>query len=170
MRSALLIAGSPATARPGARVVLRHYGAGADGGDRQGRRRDVPEGARLGGVSRATVVIDHGKALYNGRALAKWVDDVVARVFERSEATQVVVFGSVQRGDDGPDSDIDLLVVLPHVARPHDDAVRLLRMLRDLPVPIDLTVIDEASLADRAKEPGLVRVALREGRVHDRAA
>ncbi|HSH59558.1 MAG TPA: nucleotidyltransferase domain-containing protein [Acidimicrobiales bacterium] len=28
---------------------------------------------------------------------------------------QVILFGSVARGDDGPDSDLDLLVVLPKV-------------------------------------------------------
>jgi predicted nucleotidyltransferase len=54
-----------------------------------------------------------GKAVYNGRPLADWVPEVIQRVFERTDALRVVVFGSVRRGDDGPDSDIDLLVVLP---------------------------------------------------------
>jgi predicted nucleotidyltransferase len=121
-------------------------------------------------VSRSQLEVVAGKARYNGRSLASWVDDVTARIFERSEASKIVVFGSVQRGDDGPDSDIDLLVVLPQVSRRHDDAVRVLRVLRDMPVPIDLIVIDEASLEERSHEPGLVRVALREGRVLERVA
>ncbi len=121
-------------------------------------------------MSRSRLEVIDGKARYNGRTLADWVEDVVAQVFERSEATKVVVFGSVQRGEDGPDSDIDLLVVLPHVERRHDAAVAVLRQLRDLPVPIDIVVVDEQSLAERALEPGVVRAALREGRVLERAA
>ena len=76
----------------------------------------------------------------------------------------------MERGEDGPDSDIDLLVILPQVERRHDAAVAVLRQLRDLPVPIDIVVVDESSLARRAAEPGLVRVAMREGRVLERAA
>lgn len=121
-------------------------------------------------MSRSRLEVVDGKARYNGRALADWVDEVVERVFERSDATTVIVFGSVQRGDDGPDSDIDLLVVLPHIDRRHDAAVRVLRQLRDVPVPIDLVVVDEASLNDRSQEPGIIRAALREGRVLERAA
>jgi hypothetical protein len=39
-----------------------------------------------------------------------------------------------------------------------------------VPVPIDVVVVDEAGLSVRAMEPGIVRVALREGRVLERAA
>ena len=80
-------------------------------------------------MSRSVMEVVEGKAVYNGRPLAAWVPDVVARVFERTEARRVVVFGSVERGDDGPDSDIDLLVVLPAITRRHDDAARVLRQI-----------------------------------------
>lgn len=121
-------------------------------------------------MSRSRLEVIDGKARYNGRFLSGWVEDVVARIFERSDATKVVVFGSVERGEDGPDSDIDLLIVLPHVVNRHEAAAQVLRQLRDVPVPIDIIVVDEASLAERALEPGIVRVALREGRVLQRAA
>lgn len=121
-------------------------------------------------VSRSHFEIVQGKARYNGRDLADWVDEVVARIFERTEATKVIVFGSIVRGDDGPDSDIDLLVVLPWVARRHDAAVGVLRQLRDVPVPIDVVIMDEASLRRQAELPGIVRIAIREGRVLERAA
>jgi hypothetical protein len=42
--------------------------------------------------------------------------------------------------------DIDLLVPLPVVTRRHHDAVRVLRELRDLPVPVDVLTVDEAHL------------------------
>ena len=44
-------------------------------------------------------------------------------------------------------------------------AVRVLNELRDLPVPIDITVVDPAHLDEEASVPGVVRAAVREGRV-----
>ena len=63
------------------------------------------------------------------------------------------------------DSDIDLLVIMPIVGRRHDAAVRVLNELRDLPVPVDITVVDPAHLDDEARVPGVVRAAMCEGRV-----
>ena len=85
-------------------------------------------------------------------------------IAERCGATRVVLFGSVANGTDGPDSDIDLLVVLPIPGRRHDAAVAVMNELRKLPTPIDIVVVDPAELERRASEPGIVRVALREGR------
>jgi predicted nucleotidyltransferase len=121
-------------------------------------------------MTRSDFEIVEGKAVYNGRVLASWVPDVVERIFERTDAIHVVVFGSVGRGDDGPDADVDVLVVLPAVTRQHDDAVRVLRELRDLPVPVDVVVVDAAQLQREAQLPGVVRVALREGRIIERDA
>lgn len=63
-----------------------------------------------------------GKAVLDGRTLAEWVPDVVRDLVDRFDPIRVILFGSVARGDDGPDSDIDLLVVLPEVdyARRHE--------------------------------------------------
>ena len=44
-------------------------------------------------------------------------------------------------------------------------AVRVLNELRDLPVPVDLTVVGPAHLDEEARVPGVVREALRGGRV-----
>jgi len=52
-----------------------------------------------------------GKALYGGRTLAEWVPEVVDAVVRACDPEEVLLFGSVARGDDGPDSDIDLMVV-----------------------------------------------------------
>lgn len=87
------------------------------------------------------------------------------RLVERFDASRVVLYGSVARGDDGPDSDIDLLVIMPIVGRRHDTAVRVLNGLRDFPVPIDIVVVDPTHLDEEASVPGVVRAALREGKV-----
>ena len=114
-------------------------------------------------MNAARVEVTNGKVLYDGESLAVWAPRVAERIVERCGANRVVLYGSVARGDDGPDSDIDLLVVMPIVGRRHDAAVGVLNELRDLPVPVDITVVDPAHLDDEARVPGLVRVALREG-------
>ncbi|HLI15440.1 MAG TPA: nucleotidyltransferase domain-containing protein [Acidimicrobiales bacterium] len=105
-----------------------------------------------------------GKATYGGRALSEWVPDVVDRLVERFAPRKVVLFGSVARGDDGPDSDIDVLVVLDRLeGRHHDAVIAMLRSLTDLPVPVDVVVTDVAEIEDRARTPGIVRFALQVG-------
>ena len=108
----------------------------------------------------------------SGRSLADWVPTAVSRVVAEFAPTQVILFGSVARGDEGPGSDIDLLVVLEKIkGRRHDPAVAVLRCLRDLPPPVDVMVTDPPHIAAAGKLPGMLRVALREGRVvYDRAA
>src|SRR5262249_37647886 len=128
-----------------------------------------PARRTVDGVTLSTFEVVDRKAVYDGRDLAFWVPDVVERIFERTEAVRVVVFGSVARGDDGPDADVDVLVVLPRVTRHHDDAAQALRNLRDLPVPVDVVVVDEAELQREAQLLGIVRVAHREGRLIERS-
>jgi predicted nucleotidyltransferase len=116
-------------------------------------------------------VVD-GKVRYAGRTLADWVPDVVADLVAAARPLRVLLFGSVAHGVDGPDSDIDLLVVLPEVdpSRRHELTVKLARAIT-APVPVDLLVTDPAEIAERGDLPGTLRVALREGRVvHEQAA
>jgi predicted nucleotidyltransferase len=118
-----------------------------------------------GPVERPRVELIDGKVLYDGRSLVAWASRVADRIVERCDASRIVLYGSVARGDDGPDSDIDLLVVMPIVGRRHDTSVRVLNELRDLPVPVDITIVDPAHLDEEASVPGIVRAAMREGRV-----
>lgn len=107
-----------------------------------------------------------GKAEYDGLTLREWVSPIVERLVEAFDPVQVVLFGSVARDDDGRDSDIDLLVVLPRLeGRHHDAAVSMLEALIDYPVPVDVVVTDVAELRVRSELPGVIRVALREGDV-----
>jgi predicted nucleotidyltransferase len=78
------------------------------------------------------------------------------------------VFGSFAPGDDGPNADIDMLVILRTVTRRHDEAVRVLGELRDPPVPVDVLVADEVQLQREASLPVVIRVAQHDGRVIER--
>ena len=109
----------------------------------------VGEGTSIvhnGRVERPRVELIDGKVLYDGRSLVAWASRVADRIVERCDASRVILYGSVARGDDGPDSDINLLVVMPIVGRRHDGSVSVLNELRDLPVPVDITVVDPEHL------------------------
>lgn len=98
------------------------------------------------------------------------VDGVVRAVVDAVQPEQVLVFGSVARGDAKSDSDIDLLVV---EAEPFGmdrsravEAGRIERALMDFDIPIDVLVYsrDEVTKA-LASGHHLVREAYRTGKV-----
>lgn len=75
---------------------------------------------------------------------------VVAEVVAACDPVEIILFGSVARGEEGPDSDIDLLVVFEQVARL--DRRRRMRDVRGAIktfVPVDVVVADRSDLARR---------------------
>ncbi|MGH2708538.1 MAG: nucleotidyltransferase domain-containing protein, partial [Actinomycetota bacterium] len=86
---------------------------------------------------------------------------------------QIILFGSVARGDDGPESDIDILVVLPTVDRAtRHELMGDLRAAITAVVPIDVLVTDPREIERRRDVIGsMLYWPLREGRiVHERPA
>jgi uncharacterized protein len=78
---------------------------------------------------------------------------------------RVVLFGSHARGDAGPNSDLDFLVIERDVPNRHAEMVRLEREVRSLGVPIDIVVVSEAYAAEWADvKNSIVHAALSEGR------
>jgi predicted nucleotidyltransferase len=109
--------------------------------------------------------------VWNGRLLADWVPELVDEVVSLLDPDEVWLFGSVSRGDDDGDSDIDLLVVLPSFDPATTmDFKRRVHGSVTTPVPFDVAFTDSGRFAHRARIPGtLERAALREGRrVHER--
>src|ERR1039457_1268808 len=109
------------------------------------------------------------------RALAESpvvLDDLVRRIAERFSPDKIILFGSRARGDEGPDSDIDLLVLFSEVADPNRRAAELYASLVDFPSPMDIVV----STSSRFERYGNVVntvywPASREGKVlYERAA
>ena len=91
---------------------------------------------------------------------------MAARIVRDYDPVKIILFGSHARGEAGPESDIDLLVVLPEVANKRQAAVAIRRVLRDLPVPKDIVVTTPEEIARRGDLVGTVlRPALREGKV-----
>lgn len=117
-------------------------------------------------VPYSPVEIVDGKARYDGLTLAEWVPSMVDDLVRALDPIRIVLFGSVARGDDTNDSDIDLLIVLPQID-PGQKMNRCLeaRLAVSAPVPMDLFVVDVAEMDRRADLPGTLRVACTEGRV-----
>ena len=77
-----------------------------------------------------------------------------------------MLFGSHARGTAHEGSDVDLLVVIPHVPDKRRAAVEIRRALGDLPVSKDIVVATPDEISRRGHVVGTVlHAALREGTV-----
>ncbi len=95
------------------------------------------------------------------------INRAVERIVSVGHPQRVIVFGSTVRGEAGPNSDVDFLVVTKdEVDRPRQESVRLRRALRGIAMPMDILVISEQRLRALVDQPGLIyREAVRSGKV-----
>jgi predicted nucleotidyltransferase len=93
------------------------------------------------------------------------VREIVARIVQEVHPVRIILFGSVARNEQGIDSDVDLLIVMPEGTPKRRTAQMLYRKLRGLRVPVDILVTTEVDLARQKDNPGLIyRTILQEGR------
>lgn len=129
--------------------------------------RDRAYASRLGmiGSDKSTDLIS---GVLGGREMppADYIQVMAERIVRDYDPVKIILFGSHARGEAGPESDIDLLVVLPEVANKRQAAVAIRRAFTDLPVPKDIVVTTPEEIARRGDVVGTVlRPALREGKV-----
>ena len=90
--------------------------------------------------------------------------EITRRILAVSDPRKIILFGSYGRGDYGPDSDLDLMVVMDHVDSPRSESNRLRRALRGWLVPIDIIVASSDQLERHKNTMGLIyRSFLSEG-------
>jgi uncharacterized protein len=89
------------------------------------------------------------------------------RLESAAPGAEVILFGSRARGDESPDSDLDLLVIEPdEVIDREAETARLRRELRGYEVSLDVIVIDARQAEEWKDVKGTVLYdALHEGRV-----
>lgn len=100
------------------------------------------------------------------RELQKTIKRMVKRIVERFNPEQVILFGSHARGTAGPDSDVDLLVVMPFAGSRREKAVEIGVALHGIGVPKDIVVTTPEDFEWRKEIPGTIeRPAALEGKV-----
>lgn len=91
---------------------------------------------------------------------------MVRRIVDQFDPEQVILFGSRARGDARPDSDVDLMVVMPVDGSTREKAIEIRVALHDIPVPKDVAVVTPESFAWRKNVVGTVEwPAAHEGKV-----
>ena len=93
------------------------------------------------------------------------VDEIVGRIVDAVQPLRIVLFGSAARGEMGPDSDLDILVVMPDGSDRLATAATLHRRLRGLRCAKDIVVVvqsDVELLADNRYR--VIHTALTQGR------
>jgi len=93
------------------------------------------------------------------------IAEAARRLSEAAPEAQIILFGSHARGDAGPGSDLDFLVVEPSVDDWIEESVRLRGTLRGLGLFADVVVISEREAEEwREVRGSLIHTALSEGR------
>ena len=94
------------------------------------------------------------------------INEAVELLRQAAPGSTIIVFGSCARGEITEDSDLDVLVVEPTVASPHDEIVRLNDVLRLLGMSVDVLVASKETFEYWADTPNTIYYeAAREGRV-----
>ena len=101
------------------------------------------------------------------------VQAAVRRIAEASNPISVILFGSYTRGQIGPNSDLDILVVVDDsVENCRQESVRIRKALKGISMPMDIIVVRRRDSDKFAAAPGLIyALALKEGKVvYEKAA
>jgi len=96
----------------------------------------------------------------------------VDRIATRFHPEKIILFGSRARGQGGPNSDADLLVIMPVNGSKRQQAVQMDLALEGIPIPVDLLVVTPEEVQKYRDAAGtIIHEAVREGKVlYERAA
>lgn len=96
---------------------------------------------------------------------AEDVSDLVLRLRRVVEPTKIYLFGSFARGDFGPESDLDILVVVPDGVDLMSANKEAYRQLRGCGLDVDVLYVNASHFMRHAGTPGYVfQEVLRDGR------
>ena len=93
------------------------------------------------------------------------IDEATSRIVAAAQPLRIILFGSAARGEMGPDSDLDILVVMPDGADRLATAGKLHRALRGLGCAKDIVVVLQSDVESHGDNPYMViHTALTQGR------
>lgn len=96
--------------------------------------------------------------------VSEQLDSLVRQIVEAVHPVKIILFGSAARGEMGPDSDFDLLVVMPDGTQRRKTARMLYQTVNGNGAAKDFLVTTESDLIRYANNIGLIyKTILREG-------
>ena len=107
-----------------------------------------------------------GEAMDGRRTIAqKTLDDIIRRIVEVAHPEKIILFGSAARGEMGPNSDVDLLII-KEGADALDLMAQIYRNLHGVGAAVDAIVVTPEDV-ERFKDSHalVIKPALREGKV-----
>jgi predicted nucleotidyltransferase len=94
------------------------------------------------------------------------LEEAVRRILTVVKPQRIILFGSGARKTMEPDSDLDLLIVMPDGIHRRNTSVKIYKALRGIGVPKDVIVVtDQDVMAYRFNPSLILKPALEEGKV-----
>ena len=94
------------------------------------------------------------------------INEIVHRIVRQFDPEKIILFGSHARGTAGPDSDVDLLVVMQVLTSKRQKATEIDMALLGIDLPVDVIVLKPEELErNRSQRGTIINPALREGKV-----
>ena len=91
---------------------------------------------------------------------------MVKRIVAQFQPDKIILFGSRARGQAGPGSDVDLLVVMHVSGSKREKAIEIAVTLHDIPIAKDVIVVTPDDFKWRSKIVGTIeRPAVKEGKL-----
>ncbi|HEX9974875.1 MAG TPA: nucleotidyltransferase domain-containing protein [bacterium] len=84
------------------------------------------------------------------------IDFLIESVVKEIDPLKIIVFGSWARGENKPDSDVDLLIVMPEGIHRRRTAQMLYRNIRGVSIPFDLIIATSSDLEKHRNNIGLI--------------
>jgi predicted nucleotidyltransferase len=106
------------------------------------------------------------RAIRRTRSIPEQIDRMVKRIVKKFHPEKIILFGSQARGEAGPSSDVDLLVVMPVNGTIVELRLDIREALHSIPVPVDIIVTTPEDFAWRKDFVGTIEwPANRDGKV-----
>ena len=94
------------------------------------------------------------------------IEKLVQRIVDAVHPLRIILFGSAARGELTPDSDVDVLVVMPDGTHRRKTAQYLYGVISGVKVPYDIVVATPSDLEKHRDNIGLIYYAiLKEGKM-----
>ena len=94
------------------------------------------------------------------------IHEMARRIIERFDPEQIILFGSHAGDSAGPDSDVDLLVVMPVEGSRREKATEIDLALVGINLPVDIIVVTPQEVERNRDRIGtIIRPAVQEGQV-----